>query len=107
MSPQHRQIPTYAMDDAIPERRRRYGPVHGGPNRATGDPRVVNERSALYGSPDEIAPRLEALRDVRVGCVLFNGGGSVGRCLIGPPRHGVSHSVPITSAARPTGHAVG
>jgi alkanesulfonate monooxygenase SsuD/methylene tetrahydromethanopterin reductase-like flavin-dependent oxidoreductase (luciferase family) len=54
------------------------GTVHGGPDRATGDPRAVNENSALYGSPDEIAHRLEALRDAGVGYVLLNGGGSGG-----------------------------
>jgi alkanesulfonate monooxygenase SsuD/methylene tetrahydromethanopterin reductase-like flavin-dependent oxidoreductase (luciferase family) len=54
------------------------GTVHGGPDRATGDPRVVNEVSALYGSADEIAQGLEALRDVGVGYVLLNGGGSGG-----------------------------
>ena len=54
------------------------GTVHGGPDRATGDPRVVNEISAMYGSPDEVAPRIEALRDAGVGYVLLNGGGSGG-----------------------------
>ena len=54
------------------------GTVHGGPDRATGDPRVVNEISAMYGSPDEITQRIEALRDVGVGYVLLNGGGSGG-----------------------------
>jgi alkanesulfonate monooxygenase SsuD/methylene tetrahydromethanopterin reductase-like flavin-dependent oxidoreductase (luciferase family) len=54
------------------------GTVHGGPDRATGDPRMVNERSAMYGSPDEIASRLEALHEVGVGYVLLNGGGSGG-----------------------------
>ena len=54
------------------------GTVHGGPDRATGDPQVVNERSAMYGSPDEIAQRLEALRDAGAGYVLLNGGGSGG-----------------------------
>ncbi|HSF34041.1 MAG TPA: LLM class flavin-dependent oxidoreductase [Candidatus Tectomicrobia bacterium] len=54
------------------------GTVHGGPDRATGDPRVVNEISAMYGSPDEIAQQLEALRDAGVGYVLLNGGGSGG-----------------------------
>jgi len=54
------------------------GTVHGGPDRATGDPRLVNEISAMYGGPDEIVPRLEALRDVGVGYVLLNGGGSGG-----------------------------
>ena len=54
------------------------GTVHGGPDRATGDPRVVNELSAMYGDPDEIASRLEALREVGVGYVLLNGGGSGG-----------------------------
>jgi alkanesulfonate monooxygenase SsuD/methylene tetrahydromethanopterin reductase-like flavin-dependent oxidoreductase (luciferase family) len=54
------------------------GRVHGGPDRATGDPQKVNVRSALYGSPDEIAQRLEVLRDLGVGYVLLNGGGSGG-----------------------------
>jgi alkanesulfonate monooxygenase SsuD/methylene tetrahydromethanopterin reductase-like flavin-dependent oxidoreductase (luciferase family) len=54
------------------------GTVHGGPDRATGDPRLVNERSAMYGSPDEVAQQLEALRDVGVAYVLLNGGGSGG-----------------------------
>ena len=54
------------------------GTVHGGPDRATGDPRVVNERSAMYGRPDEIASQLEALRDDGTGHVLLNGGGSGG-----------------------------
>jgi hypothetical protein len=39
---------------------------------------VVNESSAMYGSPDEIAQRLEALCDAGVGYVLLNGGGSGG-----------------------------
>src|SRR6266851_3004237 len=52
------------------------GTVHGGADRATGDPRAVNEGSAMYGDPDEIARRLEALRDAGVGYVLINGGGS-------------------------------
>ena len=54
------------------------GTVHGGPDRATGDPRTVNEISAIYGNPDEVAQRLEALRDAGVGYVLINGGGSGG-----------------------------
>ena len=54
------------------------GTVHGGPDRATGDPRTVNEMSAIYGNPDEVAKRLEALRDAGVGYVLINGGGSGG-----------------------------
>src|SRR5512145_3221834 len=54
------------------------GTVHGGPDRATGDPRVVNEMSAMYGSPEEIAQQIEALRDVGAGYVLINGGGSGG-----------------------------
>ena len=54
------------------------GTVHGGPDRATGDPRTVNEISAIYGNPDEIAKQLEALRDAGVGYVLINGGGSGG-----------------------------
>jgi alkanesulfonate monooxygenase SsuD/methylene tetrahydromethanopterin reductase-like flavin-dependent oxidoreductase (luciferase family) len=43
------------------------GTVHGGPDRATGDPRAVNEVSAIYGTPDEIAKRLETLRESGVG----------------------------------------
>jgi alkanesulfonate monooxygenase SsuD/methylene tetrahydromethanopterin reductase-like flavin-dependent oxidoreductase (luciferase family) len=54
------------------------GTVHGGPDRATGDPRMVNEVSAIYGTPDEIAHRLETLRESGVGYVLINGGGSGG-----------------------------
>jgi alkanesulfonate monooxygenase SsuD/methylene tetrahydromethanopterin reductase-like flavin-dependent oxidoreductase (luciferase family) len=54
------------------------GTVHGGPDRATGDPRMVNEISAIYGGADEITQQLEALRDVGVGYVLLNGGGSGG-----------------------------
>jgi hypothetical protein len=38
------------------------GTVHGGPDRATGDPRAVNEISAMYGTPDEIVDKLEELR---------------------------------------------
>jgi len=54
------------------------GRVHGGPDRATGDPRAVNEISAMYGTPDEIADKLEELRGAGVGYVLVNGGGSGG-----------------------------
>ena len=54
------------------------GTVHGGPDRATGDPQAVNEASAMYGNPDHIAARLEDLRAAGVGYVLINGGGSGG-----------------------------
>jgi alkanesulfonate monooxygenase SsuD/methylene tetrahydromethanopterin reductase-like flavin-dependent oxidoreductase (luciferase family) len=54
------------------------GTVHGGPDRATGDPHMVNTRSAMYGSPEEIAEQLEALRAVGAGYILINGGGSGG-----------------------------
>jgi alkanesulfonate monooxygenase SsuD/methylene tetrahydromethanopterin reductase-like flavin-dependent oxidoreductase (luciferase family) len=54
------------------------GTVHGGPDRATGDPRMVNEVSAIYGTPGEIANRIETLRKTGVGYVLINGGGSGG-----------------------------
>jgi alkanesulfonate monooxygenase SsuD/methylene tetrahydromethanopterin reductase-like flavin-dependent oxidoreductase (luciferase family) len=54
------------------------GTVHGGPDRATGDPRAVNEASAIYGDPDHIASRLDELRRAGVGYVLLNGGGSGG-----------------------------
>jgi alkanesulfonate monooxygenase SsuD/methylene tetrahydromethanopterin reductase-like flavin-dependent oxidoreductase (luciferase family) len=54
------------------------GTVHGGPDRATGDPRMVNEINAMYGTPDDISRRLEKLREAGVGYVLINGGGSGG-----------------------------
>jgi len=54
------------------------GTVHGGPDRATGDPRTVNIRSAMYGSPEEIVQQLQALRAVGAGYILINGGGSGG-----------------------------
>jgi alkanesulfonate monooxygenase SsuD/methylene tetrahydromethanopterin reductase-like flavin-dependent oxidoreductase (luciferase family) len=54
------------------------GTVHGGPDRADGDPQVVNEASAIYGDPDHIAERLDALRRAGAGYVLINGGGSGG-----------------------------
>jgi alkanesulfonate monooxygenase SsuD/methylene tetrahydromethanopterin reductase-like flavin-dependent oxidoreductase (luciferase family) len=54
------------------------GTVHGGPDRATGNPDTVNRNSAIYGSPDEIAEKLDELRRVGVGYVLINGGGSGG-----------------------------
>jgi alkanesulfonate monooxygenase SsuD/methylene tetrahydromethanopterin reductase-like flavin-dependent oxidoreductase (luciferase family) len=54
------------------------GTVHGGPDRASGDPRAVNVNSAIYGNPAEIAHRLDALRNAGVGYVLINGGGSGG-----------------------------
>jgi alkanesulfonate monooxygenase SsuD/methylene tetrahydromethanopterin reductase-like flavin-dependent oxidoreductase (luciferase family) len=54
------------------------GTVHGGPDRATGDPRTVNEASAMYGNPDHLAERLDQLRRAGAGYVLINGGGSGG-----------------------------
>ena len=54
------------------------GTVHGGPDRAIGDPREVNEKSAMYGNPDHIAERLDELRAAGAGYVLINGGGSGG-----------------------------
>jgi len=54
------------------------GTVHGGPDRATGDPHTVNVNSAIYGNPDEIANRLVTLKEAGVGYVLINGGGSGG-----------------------------
>ena len=54
------------------------GTVLGGPDRASGDPDLVNRNSAMYGTPDEIAERLDALRHAGVGYVLINGGGSGG-----------------------------
>ena len=54
------------------------GTVHGGPDRATGDPDTVNRNSAMYGTPDQIAEKLDELRRAGVGYVLINGGGSGG-----------------------------
>src|SRR6266480_1964868 len=54
------------------------GTVLGGPDRATGDPDTVNRNSAMYGSPAEIAEKLDELRRAGVGYVLINGGGSGG-----------------------------
>ncbi len=54
------------------------GTILGGPDRASGDPNAINVNSAIYGDPDEIAERLEALRQSGVGYVLINGGGSGG-----------------------------
>jgi alkanesulfonate monooxygenase SsuD/methylene tetrahydromethanopterin reductase-like flavin-dependent oxidoreductase (luciferase family) len=54
------------------------GTVHGGPDRATGDPQTVNLVSAMYGGPDEVAAKLDELAQVGVGYVLINGGGSGG-----------------------------
>ncbi len=54
------------------------GTVHGGPDRATGNPDAVNRNSAMYGTPDEIAEKLDELRRAGVGYVLINGGGSGG-----------------------------
>ena len=54
------------------------GTVHGGPDRADGDPQVINQVSAIYGNPDEIAAKLDGLAAAGVGYVLLNGGGSGG-----------------------------
>jgi alkanesulfonate monooxygenase SsuD/methylene tetrahydromethanopterin reductase-like flavin-dependent oxidoreductase (luciferase family) len=54
------------------------GTVHGGPDRATGDPDKINRGSAMYGTPDDIAKKLDELREAGVGYVLINGGGSGG-----------------------------
>src|SRR5215213_3126723 len=54
------------------------GRVLGGPDRADGDPVEINLASAIYGPPDEIARKLEALRDAGAGYLLMNGGGSGG-----------------------------
>ena len=39
------------------------------------DTREASEESALYGTPDEIARKLESLQALGVGYVLLNGGG--------------------------------
>ncbi|MGB6537845.1 MAG: LLM class flavin-dependent oxidoreductase [Xanthobacteraceae bacterium] len=45
---------------------------------AYSETREASEESALYGSPDEIAAKLETLRTLGVEYVLLNGGGLVG-----------------------------
>jgi alkanesulfonate monooxygenase SsuD/methylene tetrahydromethanopterin reductase-like flavin-dependent oxidoreductase (luciferase family) len=42
---------------------------------AYSDTREASEESALYGSPDEIAKKLDKLRKLGVEYVLLNGGG--------------------------------
>jgi alkanesulfonate monooxygenase SsuD/methylene tetrahydromethanopterin reductase-like flavin-dependent oxidoreductase (luciferase family) len=54
------------------------GKMLGGPDRADGDPNEINLKSAIYGTPDQIAQRLRDLRNAGVGYVLINGGGSGG-----------------------------
>lgn len=54
------------------------GTVHGGPDRATGNPDVVNRKSAMYGTPEDIAGKLDELRAAGAGYILINGGGSGG-----------------------------
>ena len=55
------------------------GTVHGGPDRATGDPRRGQRHAApCMAAPSEIAEKLDALRAAGVGYVLINGGGSGG-----------------------------
>jgi alkanesulfonate monooxygenase SsuD/methylene tetrahydromethanopterin reductase-like flavin-dependent oxidoreductase (luciferase family) len=43
---------------------------------AFSDTREASEESALYGNPDQIARKLEQLRDMGVEYVLLNGGGT-------------------------------
>jgi alkanesulfonate monooxygenase SsuD/methylene tetrahydromethanopterin reductase-like flavin-dependent oxidoreductase (luciferase family) len=45
---------------------------------AFSDTREASEESALYGTPDEIARKLEHLRGLGVGYVLLNGGAGAG-----------------------------
>ena len=54
------------------------GRVLGGPDRADGDPVEINLNSAMYGSADEIAKHIQALRDAGAAYLLINGGGSGG-----------------------------
>ena len=54
------------------------GRVLGGPDRADGDPVEINLASAIYGPPDEIARKIQALRKAGAGYLLLNGGGSGG-----------------------------
>ena len=50
----------------------------GGPDRAEGDPDQINRKSAIYGTPDEIARHMEDLEKAGVGYMLINGGGAGG-----------------------------
>ena len=43
---------------------------------AFSDTRAASEESALYGNPDEIARKIEKLRDMGVEYILLNGGGT-------------------------------
>ena len=43
---------------------------------AFSDTRAASEESALYGNPDEIARKVEKLRDMGVEYILLNGGGT-------------------------------
>jgi alkanesulfonate monooxygenase SsuD/methylene tetrahydromethanopterin reductase-like flavin-dependent oxidoreductase (luciferase family) len=54
------------------------GTVLGGPDRASGDPHMVNVNSAMYGTPDQIARKLDDLRQAGASYILVNGGGSGG-----------------------------
>lgn len=54
------------------------GVILGGPDRATGDPNEINLKSAIYGTPDEIAGKLRELQAAGAGYLLMNGGGSGG-----------------------------
>ena len=54
------------------------GVMLGGPDRADGDPVEINLKSAIYGTPDQIAGHLNDLETSGVGYVLINGGGSGG-----------------------------
>jgi alkanesulfonate monooxygenase SsuD/methylene tetrahydromethanopterin reductase-like flavin-dependent oxidoreductase (luciferase family) len=46
---------------------------------AFSDTREASEESALYGTPDEIARKLETLQQLGVGYVLLNGGAGAGQ----------------------------
>ena len=54
------------------------GTEQGSPDRATGDPDTVNRGIAMYRTPDQIAAKLDELREAGVCYVLVNGGGSGG-----------------------------
>ncbi len=43
------------------------GRMLGGPDRADGDPVEINLNIVIYGTPDEIARKLDALRDAGAG----------------------------------------
>src|SRR5262245_30795859 len=81
--------------DAVEASGRHFDTMQVGVSRAffVADGPDDNIRKALYGSPEEIAQQLQALRAVGAGYILINGGGSGGgaRGLCGAPSSACAH----------------